>query len=467
MQKYLGVRRRRAPLPTGIAAILALALLPAGAAAQEAAPLRVPVTVDTLENGLTLIIHEDHGAPIVTTNVWYHVGSGDELPGRTGFAHLFEHLMFMGSEHAPYPEFDRLLEAAGANNNGSTTVDRTNYYENGPANALPLMLWLEADRMGWMLPTMDADKVDAQREIVKNERRQSYENQPYGLVGDYLPKLLYPADHPYSWPVIGSMADLSAASLDDVKDFFRRYYAPNNATIVVAGAVDAAEVRAIVRKYFAEIPRGPEIDRPTPPQPTLRADTSLVLEDRVQLPRLYYVFPTVKAWADDDAALDITAYILSGSKNSRLTQTMVYDQQVASNVSARQSGKRLAGDFSIVATARPGHALPALQTIIDAELARLVATGPTARELDQAKNSIEAGFLSGIESVGRKADQLNAYYYQLGTADAFQRDLDRYRAVTAADIQRVVRTYLTGPRAIISVVPQGNRTLAATGRVTP
>jgi zinc protease len=459
---------RRATSPAAIALILAqMALIRAAAEAQQANTLRVPVVVDTLENGLTLIIHEDHAAPIVTTNVWYHVGSGDEMPGRTGFAHLFEHLMFMGSEHAPYPEFDRRLEAAGASNNGSTTVDRTNYYESGPANALPLMLWLEADRMGWMLSTMDAEKVDAQREIVKNERRQSYENQPYGMVWDHLPRMLYPTGHPYSWPVIGSMADLSAASLDDVKDFFRRYYAPNNATIVVAGAVRADEVKALAQKYFAEIPSGPAIERPAPPQPALQADTSLVLEDRVQLPRLYYAFPTVKAWAEDDAALDIAAYILSGSKNARLTQTMVYDRQVASNVSARQSGKRLAGDFSIIATARPGIALPELQAIIHQEIARLAAEGPSARELEQAKNSVEAAFLSGIESVGRKADQLNAYHYQLGTPDAFQRDLDRYHAVTAADVQRVVKTFLTGPRAIISVVPQGKPELAATGRVTP
>ncbi|NBS58695.1 MAG: insulinase family protein, partial [Betaproteobacteria bacterium] len=210
--------------------------------------LRVPYTLDSLPNGLTLIVHEDHSTPIVTTDVWFHVGSGDEKPGRTGFAHLFEHLMFMGSEHAENPQFDRLLEAAGTNNNGSTTEDRTNYYESGPSSALPLMLWLEADRMGWLLPTMDKPKVDLQRDVVKNERRQSYENQPYGLVADYEPKLMYPAGHPYSWPVIGSMADLSAASVDDVKNFFRQYYAPNNATIVVAGDVKAAEVKALVRK---------------------------------------------------------------------------------------------------------------------------------------------------------------------------------------------------------------------------
>mgnify|MGYP000149498199 CR=1 FL=1 len=267
-----------------------------------AAQLKVPFVIDTLPNGLTLIVHEDHSAPLASVNVWYHVGSGDEKPGRTGFAHLFEHLMFMGSEHAPYPEFDRRLEAAGANNNGSTAEDRTNYYEEGPANALELMLWLEADRMGWMLPTMDSAKVDLQRDVVKNERRQRVENQPYGMAFDHLPGMLYPKGHTYSWPVIGSMADLTAASLEDVKAFFRVYYAPNNATIVVAGNVKAPEVKALVRKYFSDIPRGPAIDRPAEPTFTVR-DTSMVLEDRVQLPRLFIGWHTVKAWSPDDAAI--------------------------------------------------------------------------------------------------------------------------------------------------------------------
>ena len=450
--------------PLALAALLALAAPPL---AGQAAPLRVPTLVDTLANGLTLLVHEDHSAPIVTVNVWYHVGSGDEKQGRTGFAHLFEHLMFMGSEHAPYPEFDRRLEAAGANNNGSTTEDRTNYYEEGPANALPLMLWLEADRMGWMLPTMDSAKVDLQRDVVKNERRQSYENQPYGMVWDHLPRMLYPASHPYSWPVIGSMADLSAASLEDVKEFFRQYYAPNNASIVVAGDVDPAEVRALVEQYFGSIPRGPAIARPTPPEAGLSRDTLLVLEDRVQLPRVYYALHTVRAYADDDAALDVAAYVLTGSKSARLTQQLVYEDQVASNVSAFQDGKRLGGEFMVIATARPDHDLGELQRTIDAEVARLAREGPTAREMEQARNSLEADFLNGIESVGRKADQLNSYYYALGEPDAFERDLNRYRAVTAADVQRVVERYLLGPRAVISVVPQGRTELAAEGRVTP
>jgi zinc protease len=442
-----------------LAALAALAAPPA--AAQR---LSVPVTIDTLDNGLTLIVHEDRSAPLVTVNVWYHVGSGDEKPGRTGFAHLFEHLMFMGSEHAPYPEFDRRLEAAGANNNGSTTEDRTNYYEAGPANALPLMLWLEADRMGWMLPTMDAAKVDAQRDIVKNERRQSYENQPYGKVADVQPGMLFPARHPYSWPVIGSMADLSAATVDDVKEFFRTYYAPNNASIVVAGDVKAAEVRRLVREYFGAIPRGPAIERPAPAVARLERDTVTVLEDRVQAARLYLTWHTVKEWAPDDAALTVAAYVLSGAKSSRLDKALVYEEELASGISAYQGGQRLAGTFSVVATARPGKPLAPLQQRIDEIVGTLAREGPTARELDQARNAIEARFLRSMEMVMAKADQLNAYHYAIGTPDGFQKDIDRIRAVTAEDVKRVASRYLLAPRAQLSVVPNGKPELAAPAR---
>jgi zinc protease len=450
--------------PRILALLLALAAFPAPAIAQGT-PLRVPYVIDTLPNGLTVIIHEDRSVPVVTTNVWYHVGSGDERPGRTGFAHLFEHLMFMGSRNAPYPQFDRLLEAAGANNNGSTNPDRTNYYESGPTSALPLMLWLEADRLGWMLETMDAPKVDLQRDVVKNERRQSYENQPYGLAYENIVKAIYPAGHPYSWSTIGSMDDLSAASLEDVKEFFRTYYAPNNASIVVAGAVDPDSVKRAVRQMFGEIPRGPAITRPAPAPFTLR-DTMVVLEDRVQLPRLYLAWHAVKEYSADDAALDIASYVLSGARNSRLTQALVYDRELATNASAFNSSKRLDGDFQVVATARPGITLDTLRDAIDAELRRLAAGGPTARELEQAKNAIEAQFLNRLEFTSAKADQLNAYYYATGNPDFFQQDLDRYRAVTAADVQRVVRQYLSGGRVTLSVVPQGRRELAATLRVT-
>ena len=440
--------------------LTALAAIVASPAGAQASRLSVPIVIDTLKNGLTLIVHEDHSVPNVSVNIWYMVGSGDEKPGRTGFAHLFEHLMFMGSVNAEYPAFDRLLEAAGANNNGSTTNDRTNYYEEGPANSLPLMLWLEADRMGWFLPTMNAEKVDAQREVVKNERRQSYENQPYGLAWETLAQSLYPSGHPYSWSVIGSMTDLSAASLDDTKDFFRRYYAPNNAVLTVAGDVTATEVKQLVEQYFGEIPRGPAITRPTAPDFTLSRDTVVILEDRVQLPRLYFNWHTAKVFSRDDAALDLLGYLLTGAKNSRLTQKLVYDQQIATNVVAFNDGKLLDGDFIVYATARPGHSLPELQASIDAELKRLMEEGPTQRELEQAQNATESSFLNRLEQVGSKADQLNSYYYFVGTPDYFQQDLARFRAVTAADIQRVARQYLSGHRVMLSIVPQGKTELA-------
>jgi len=435
------------------------------AASASAQGIHVRATVDTLPNGLHLIVSEDHSSPIVTVNSWFSVGSSSEMVGRTGLAHLFEHLMFMGSEHAPYPQFDRLLEAAGANNNASTADDRTDYYEAGPVTALPLMLWLDADRMGWFLPVMDSAKVNAQRDIVKNERRQSYENQPYGMAEDVIPKLMFPAGHPYSWPVIGSMSDLSAASLDDVRDFFRKFYAPNNATIAVVGDVKREEVLALVTKYFGSVPRGPAIQHPVPaPAKTLASDTMVVLEDAVQAARLQYLFPTVRSWSPDDAPLRVAAYILSGAKNSRLTQRLVYNDRIASSVNASTDQEQLAGFLDITALPLRGHTVPELQRAIDEELQRLAKDGPTERELQQARNTMEARLLGSIETVQGKANRLNQYYAELGVADAFQKDLDRTNAVTAADIQRVVRTYLLGPRAILTVVPKGKPELAATPR---
>lgn len=435
-------------------------LLPAGLAAQPSR-ISAPASVDTLPNGLTLIVHEDHSVPVVATNVWYLVGSGDEDVGRTGFAHLFEHVMFMGSEHAPYPEFDTRLEAAGVSNNGTTNEDRTAYFEWGPSNSVPLMLWLEADRMGWLLPTMDQPKLDAQRDIVKNERRQGVENQPYGISQDILAPALYPKGHPYSWPVIGSMADLSAASLDDVKGFFQKYYAPNNAVIVVAGAVNTDSVRQVVREMFSDIPRGPAITR-SEPTPFEVRDTVIVAEDRVQLPRVYLNWHTVKAFHDDDAALDVAAYLLTGARNARLTDALVYTKEVATNVQAFNSSKKLDGDFVLLATARPGKNLNEVRSLIDEEIARLARSGPTERELQQARNALESRFLNRLEFVNGKADQLNSYYYYTGNPDGFQADLDRYRGVTADDIKRVVSRYLTGPRVMLSIVPTGKKDLAAT-----
>jgi zinc protease len=435
---------------------------PAPAAAQT---LRVPYRSFTLPNGLKVLVHEDHSVPIVTVNTWYHVGSADERAGRTGFAHLFEHLMFMGSQHVPTGAFDRLLEAAGADNNGSTTEDRTNYYEDGPSNALALMLYLDADRMGFLLPEITAPKVDLQRGVVQNERRQSYENRPYGLAEENIIKRLYPADHPYSWPVIGSMADLAAASLEDVQQFFRHYYTPNNATIAIAGDVRLAEVRREVERWFGAVPRGPAVLRTPPPAANLPADVYATLEDRVQLPRVYDAWHTVRAYAPDDAALDVLAQILTDGRSSRLYKRLVYELQIATQVAGFQDAGRIDGKLEIFATARPGHDLNELQRVIDEEIRSLADSGPTAREVVRVQNGIEAAFLDQMERVGGFggiANQLNHYEYFVGTPDYFQQDLDRYRRVTAAEVQRVARRYaLQAHRVVLSVVPQGHAELAA------
>jgi zinc protease len=308
---------------------------------------------------------------------------------------------------------------------------------------------------------MDSAKVDAQREIVKNERRQGVENQPYGISEDIISPALYPKDHPYSWPVIGSMADLSAASLEDTKQFFRKYYAPNNAVMVVAGDVKTDSVRRAVRLMFSEIPRGPAITRPAPAPFTVH-DTTIVAEDRVQLPRLYLAWHAVSRNAPDDAALEVTQHLLAGARDARLTNALVYDEEVARDVLASNDSKKLDGDFTIVATARPGKTLNAVRNSIEKQLARLADDGPSERELQQARNTLESQFLNRLEFVNAKANQLNEYYYFTGNPDGFQRDLDRYRAVTAADVKRVVSRYLLAPRVTLSIVPQGKKELAAT-----
>ena len=437
----------------------------------SAQSLRVPNQTFTLPNGLQVIVHEDHSVPVVAVNMWYHVGSSDEKPGRTGFAHLFEHIMFMGSQHVPTGEFDRLLEAAGADNNGSTTEDRTNYYEDGPANALPLMLYLDADRMGFLLSEMTASKVDLQRGVVQNERRQSYENRPYGLAEENIVERLYPANHPYHWPVIGSMADLQAATLDDVRQFFQTYYTPNNATLAIAGDITAGDARRLAEHYFGGIPRGPAVTRTPPPPVQLTRAVGAVLEDRVQLPRVYDAWHTVKAFSADDATLDVLANVLAGGRSSRLYRRLVYELQIATDVVAFQDGGRIDGKFEVYATARPGHGLGELQRVIDEEVRRLADQGPTPREVERAQNTVEAQFLSRMERVGGfggKADQLNFYNYFVGTPDYFQKDLERYRRVTPAAVQRAVRTYLTGAhRVVLSVVPQGKQALGVQQEARP
>jgi zinc protease len=444
--------------PFAAAALLAAAPLPL-----HAARLSVPYEMFRLSNGLTVIVAEDHSAPVASVNLWYHVGSARETPGRTGFAHLFEHLMFEGSKHVPEGAFDRWLEAVGGDNNGSTETDRTNYWENVPSNAVEVALFLESDRMGWLLDAMGPGSVDGQRDVVKNERRQSVENRPYGRVEDVMPGALFPKGHPYSWSVIGSMADLSAASYDDVVGFFKKWYGPANASLVIAGDVDAKTVRAEVEKWFGEIPKSepvePLVGRPV----VLRGEKRLVLEDRVQLPRLYLAWITPPAYSAASASLDALASLLADGKNSRLYKRLVYELQVAQDVTAYQDSGALASVFYVVVTARSGHTLEEIRGLVDEEIARLRAQAPTEREVERFQNRTEAAFFDSLERVGGfggKADQLNAYYTRTGDPDYFEEDLARYRALAPSDVHAAALSFLGGGRVVLSVVPEGRKDLA-------
>jgi zinc protease len=426
--------------------------------------INVPYTRFTLPNGLTVILHVDHSTPRVSVNTWYHVGSGNEKPGRTGFAHLFEHLMFMGSKNVATGKFDEWLEAAGADNNGSTTSDRTNYYEDLPSNALELALFLDSDRMGYLAEAMSPKAVDAQRDIVKNERRQSYENRPYGMSSLVLEENLYPPTHPYHWPTIGSMADLSAASFEDVVQFFKTYYAPNNASLTIAGDIDLEKTKVLVEKWFGEIPRGQPVPMIDAPPAYLAEEKRLAFEDRVQLPRLYMAWISPPLFSPGDAELDILANILTGGKNSRLYKRLVYDLQIAQDVNAFQESQKQVSSFQVVATARTGHTLAEIEKVIQEEIDKIKNEVPSKREVDRAVNQYESSFINRLERVSGKTDQLNAYFTATGNPDYFNEDLARYKAIDPDDVRACVQTYLRNDgRVVLSVVPKGKKELAAPG----
>lgn len=420
-----------------------------------AAEISVPVTEFTLPNGLHVILHEDHRVPLVATNIWYFVGSANESKGRTGFAHLFEHLLFEGSGHVKEGEFDTLLEERGGSNNGSTSLDRTNYYILGPSNSLELSLFLESDRMGFLLDSMTPEVVDGQREVVKNERRQSYENRPYGMADLRLNELLYPENHPYHWPTIGYMPDLDAAGYDDVVGFYKKFYTPGNASLVIAGDIDPVATRKQVEKWFGDVPAGPRAELLKPEPVRLDGVKREVLYDDVGLPRLSLSWLTPAQLQPGDAALDVLADVLAGGKNSRLYKRLVYDMQIAQEVEAGQESSLLSSSFSIVVTPRPGHTVEEVQGVIDEELEKLKASPPTERELRRSINGLEASYLSALEDLEGKADLLNAYYRATGTPDYFAKDLARYQSLTTADIQKAAQDYLpTDARVEIVVLPK-------------
>lgn len=424
--------------------------------------MQIPYTKRTLDNGLDVIVHEHRQLPMVAVNVWYHVGSKNERPGRTGFAHLFEHLMFEGSKHYDKGYFQP-LQRAGALLNGSTNPDRTNYWEVVPTGALELALWMESDRMGYLLPALTREKFENQRDVVLNERRQNYENRPYGLAGVAIAAALFPPDHPYHWLTIGSADDLRAMQLDEVREFFATYYHPANASLALAGDIDPDRGFALAERYFGEIPPGPKPE-PVRAEASLPATRRLVMEDRVELPRLYLAWHSPAMFAPDDAELDLASDLIAHGKTSRLYQSLVYERQIAADVIAYQHSREMSGVFQIAATAAPGVALPELYDVIVATIGDVAADGPSPEELERARAQTEAQFLYRLQTIGGfggKSDQLNAYNVFRGDPGFFAEDRARYDRATAESIASAVRTWLVErPFVALSVVPRGARALA-------
>ncbi len=414
-----------------------------------------------LDNGMTVILHEDHSAPVAAVVVMYHVGSKNEKLKRTGFAHLFEHMMFQGSQHIADNEHFKLLQEVGANINGTTNVDRTNYFEVVPSNYVELAIYLEADRMGFLLPAMTQEKLDNQRDVVKNERRQSYDNVPYGTATEKISKALFPENHPYSWPTIGSMDDLSAASLEDIKEFFKIYYAPNNAVISVAGDFKPAQVKEWIQKYFGPFKRGTDIVRPEKQDFTLAEEKRMTFEDRVQLPRLYMAWPSAPMNTREDAVLDVLTDILSAGKTSRLYKTMVYDKQIAQSVSAYQNGMEIGGMTGIQITAKPGKTLSEMEKVADEELQKILKDGVTEKEIQMSLNWKESSLINSRSTVLGKANSLATYFTLTGDPNNFNKELARFDGITPEEVQDLAKKIYTSGKVVLSVVPQGKTDLAA------
>ena len=446
---------QRGPFFASILAVLAAFLPgPPGRAESAGAPrIALGVRKATLSNGLEVVLHEDHRTPIVAVNVWYHVGSKDEPAGRFGFAHLFEHVMFQGSKHVPEDTYFRDLERVGASNiNGTTNEDRTNYFETVPKNRLELALWLESDRMGFLLDHVDEKTFASQREVVKNERRQSYENAPYGLVPQFVDEALFPPGHPYHHLTIGSPADLDAASLDDVRRFFRTWYVPANATVVVAGDIDPEPTLALLEKYFGPIPGGTRREHAAASPPVLTGETRLEVETGAELARVQVDWLTPAYFAPGDAELDLLARALTATKTSRLYKRLVYDDQIAENVFAAQESQQLGSTFEITATARPGHRPEELLAAIDGELTKLEASGTDEAELERARTGFVAAHTFALEGVGSRANTINTYVHYTGDPGFLPRDLARYEGATDAGVREAARRYLPLERRVVTLI---------------
>jgi zinc protease len=447
-----------------IAAILCLAVTFAARAADP----EIKFEKYKLPNGLSVILSEDHRLPQVAVDVWFHVGAANETPGRSGFAHLFEHMMFSGSKHVQPSPFQVLEKVGATGTNGSTNFDRTNYFEAVPSNQLAAALWVESDRMGYLLDTLDEQKLKIQREVVSNEKRQRYENQPYGMSGLRLCALLFPKPHPYYGCVIGDLADIQAASAADVREFFQTWYGPQNASLAIVGDFDPKVAKELVEKYFSSIPRGPDAKPVDVPQPAIGRLVEETLEDKLaELPRLILTWKGVRQYTDEEPAGDVLSDVLGSGRTSRLYKALVFEKQLASGVSAANATYGLAGWFQITITAAQGHTLDEIKPVVSQILVEVQQQGATAEEVERAKRNIIANRLRGVERIGGfggKADLLNNYEVFLGDPGYLPRDIARYRAVTPQSVQAFAAKFLIPAERIeLDVVPAPRKSASAEG----
>ena len=419
-------------------------------------PVDLPIERHTLGNGLRVVLHRDDRLPLVALNLWYHVGSRNERPGRTGFAHLFEHMLFQGSQNVGTNEHFRYVQQVGGVANGSTWYDRTNYYETLPAHHLDLGLWLESDRMGFLLPAITAENLENQRFVVMNERRQRVDNQPYGRANERLHELLYPPDHPYHWPVIGYMEDIAAATLEEVRDFFRTYYVPNNAVLTLAGDFDPAAALCRVEDYFGDIPAGPAVAPVVPPLPPLGGERRDVLPDDVRLPRTYFGF---RAPAYGDRlwyAADLLAAVLAGGKSSLFYRDLVYERQIAQDIGAYVAPSEAAATFSVISSARPGVEVEELDAAIAAHFEQAALAPPAEAELERARNKVLTDFYSALQKLDDRADLLSQFTTFFDDPGLVEREAEHYWDVTGQDIMDYAAAYLApSERVRVAVVPRG------------